>query len=165
MSARPPQLLGDEMGDDGLDAADSIYTDTRTVSSTGSANPSSYNGTFRWAVPGAAIQPGTSFSVGLYEIDDSLNGTPLPSTPPRLPSSGEVSLGVDNDTYEIDVVLVPIRWVYGGNDRTPNLNATNVETIRRTIWERNPAAQINICLLYTSPSPRDGLLSRMPSSA
>ena len=25
--------------------------------------------------------------------------------------------------------------------------------------------QIFICLLYTSPSPRDGLLSRMPSSA
>ena len=23
----------------------------------------------------------------------------------------------------------------------------------------------NLCLLYTSPSPRDGLLSRMPSSA
>ena len=26
-------------------------------------------------------------------------------------------------------------------------------------------AQIYICLLYTSPSPRDGLLARMPSSA
>ena len=26
-------------------------------------------------------------------------------------------------------------------------------------------AQIDVCLLYTSPSPRDGLLSRMPSSA
>ena len=26
-------------------------------------------------------------------------------------------------------------------------------------------AQVVICLLYTSPSPRDGLLSRMPSSA
>ena len=26
-------------------------------------------------------------------------------------------------------------------------------------------AYLNICLLYTSPSPRDGLLSRMPSSA
>ena len=26
-------------------------------------------------------------------------------------------------------------------------------------------AQSGICLLYTSPSPRDGLLSRMPSSA
>ena len=29
---------------------------------------------------------------------------------------------------------------------------------------RNPAA-LMACLLYTSPSPRDGLLSRMPSSA
>ena len=27
------------------------------------------------------------------------------------------------------------------------------------------ASSDNICLLYTSPSPRDGLLSRMPSSA
>ena len=26
-------------------------------------------------------------------------------------------------------------------------------------------AEFYICLLYTSPSPRDGLLSRMPSSA
>ena len=25
--------------------------------------------------------------------------------------------------------------------------------------------ELKICLLYTSPSPRDGLLSRMPSSA
>ena len=25
--------------------------------------------------------------------------------------------------------------------------------------------QLTVCLLYTSPSPRDGLLSRMPSSA
>ena len=29
----------------------------------------------------------------------------------------------------------------------------------------NLDAQSNNCLLYTSPSPRDGLLSRMPSSA
>ena len=27
------------------------------------------------------------------------------------------------------------------------------------------AARLGVCLLYTSPSPRDGLLSRMPSSA
>ena len=27
------------------------------------------------------------------------------------------------------------------------------------------AHQVETCLLYTSPSPRDGLLSRMPSSA
>ena len=28
-----------------------------------------------------------------------------------------------------------------------------------------PGNQYRLCLLYTSPSPRDGLLSRMPSSA
>ena len=27
------------------------------------------------------------------------------------------------------------------------------------------AGMVRTCLLYTSPSPRDGLLSRMPSSA
>ena len=31
--------------------------------------------------------------------------------------------------------------------------------------ERREAAEAKVCLLYTSPSPRDGLLSRMPSSA
>ena len=30
---------------------------------------------------------------------------------------------------------------------------------------RVAATYDNLCLLYTSPSPRDGLLSRMPSSA
>ena len=29
----------------------------------------------------------------------------------------------------------------------------------------NPTLVSTTCLLYTSPSPRDGLLSRMPSSA
>ena len=29
----------------------------------------------------------------------------------------------------------------------------------------NPCDKTSTCLLYTSPSPRDGLLSRMPSSA
>ena len=30
---------------------------------------------------------------------------------------------------------------------------------------RHLSQTYNLCLLYTSPSPRDGLLSRMPSSA
>ena len=33
------------------------------------------------------------------------------------------------------------------------------------IAEVNSSCSARICLLYTSPSPRDGLLSRMPSSA
>ena len=36
------------------------------------------------------------------------------------------------------------------------------ETIVGPFWSYHPYTD---CLLYTSPSPRDGLLSRMPSSA
>ena len=38
------------------------------------------------------------------------------------------------------------------------------ETMVR-IHETVASAKLDVCLLYTSPSPRDGLLSRMPSSA
>ena len=31
--------------------------------------------------------------------------------------------------------------------------------------DKDTTAAAEVCLLYTSPSPRDGLLSRMPSSA
>ena len=43
-----------------------------------------------------------------------------------------------------------------GSDKT----ATN-----GTFTIQFPTAPLQTCLLYTSPSPRDGLLSRMPSSA
>ena len=32
-------------------------------------------------------------------------------------------------------------------------------------WYDEIKTKVSTCLLYTSPSPRDGLLSRMPSSA
>ena len=44
-----------------------------------------------------------------------------------------------------------------------------VEVIHRlgklTVTDCSIAIAVSTCLLYTSPSPRDGLLSRMPSSA
>ena len=54
------------------------------------------------------------------------------------------------------------------NERTPAApKESTIPTMRaqvpRTPWES--ARQLLSCLLYTSPSPRDGLLSRMPSSA
>ena len=41
----------------------------------------------------------------------------------------------------------------------------NVPNMVRQITKAIAEEEANICLLYTSPSPRDGLLSRMPSSA
>ena len=40
------------------------------------------------------------------------------------------------------------------------------ETIRQTVFKnKGVGSTVNICLLYTSPSPRDKRQSRMPSSA
>ena len=44
--------------------------------------------------------------------------------------------------------------------KEPNLSMENF-----TDQLSNLLNNLKICLLYTSPSPRDGLLSRMPSSA
>ena len=41
------------------------------------------------------------------------------------------------------------------------VNLINLENILK----HNKDRKYRYCLLYTSPSPRDGLLSRMPSSA
>src|SRR5664279_6120940 len=40
-----------------------------------------------------------------------------------------------------------------------------IDKIATPDFAQRVAQQVDACLLYTSPSPRDGLLSRMPSSA
>ena len=51
------------------------------------------------------------------------------------------------------IMIIPfVFWGMGGMFSSGNTN--NIAKINN-----------NSCLLYTSPSPRDGLLSRMPSSA
>ena len=61
-------------------------------------------------------------------------------------------------------------WIVGDGGDVPD---TVLGVIFRDPWMRPAVGQeisikgkmFTICLLYTSPSPRDGLLSRMPSSA
>ena len=56
--------------------------------------------------------------------------------------------------------------VEGVNKIKRATRANPQKNIKGGILEREaPIALSNLCLLYTSPSPRDGLLSRMPSSA
>ena len=48
-------------------------------------------------------------------------------------------------------------------ERTPVAAVVNALPVKR--FRPAELVQLGNCLLYTSPSPRDGLLSRMPSSA
>ena len=41
----------------------------------------------------------------------------------------------------------------------------NELVVKADLAENSSVRGCMVCLLYTSPSPRDGLLSRMPSSA
>ena len=52
------------------------------------------------------------------------------------------------------------------SNRQLDLYTGNYDTFEKTRAEKLRLMEANkSCLLYTSPSPRDGLLSRMPSSA
>ena len=54
--------------------------------------------------------------------------------------------------------------MYGYVNKIEDTQNENFWTQSREI-EMNDGTIVYGCLLYTSPSPRDGLLSRMPSSA
>ena len=83
--------------------------------------------------------------------DDDIIGTPTVSGVEKIIfSTSATKLGND---YEFDVNLVNIT----GSD-TVNFENTNSNSLIKTLDLTN-------CLLYTSPSPRDRSLSRMPSSA
>src|SRR5665647_3605752 len=67
--------------------------------------------------------------------------------------------GIPNDSFHIDYVNALITFT------ATHLPDSVYITYRVFPFRLNNVARHFNCLLYTSPSPRDGLLSRMPSSA
>ena len=78
-----------------------------------------------------------------------------------LSELGEEVKVVRNDSITIDEIekIMPERIVISPGPGRPESAGISNDAVK-SFGERIP-----ICLLYTSPSPRDGLLSRMPSSA
>ena len=54
--------------------------------------------------------------------------------------------------------------ILGSGETSPNLVSVHKELLE-ILDNSSDAYMIDTCLLYTSPSPRDATLSRMPSSA
>ena len=79
--------------------------------------------------------------------------------------------GPDGRKYSVNGEKLPSVTTILGKTRTPEKEESlarwrqKVGEIEADKIRDNAAARGTICLLYTSPSPRDGLLSRMPSSA
>ncbi len=128
----------------------------------GSPNPASYDGTFRWAIPAEDVKPGMSYSVRFEEV----SGTGTNNSGAVFPTEGLSDLGVPNAAMELEVVLVPVRWVAQGEDRTPNLTASVVSTIQDEIYAKNPVAAVNISvrsspMTYTGGIYLDSILDQL----
>ena len=68
---------------------------------------------------------------------------------------GKKSLNIDLEVFNIDIK----------DGKEISLKPKKIDKNTKRLWGMNRSLINNACLLYTSPSPRDGLLSRMPSSA
>ena len=56
-------------------------------------------------------------------------------------------------------------WKWTGSDWVKIRQKEYTTLLKNQNYFKNPYGESSICLLYTSPSPRDTALSRMPSSA
>ena len=78
-------------------------------------------------------------------------------------ATGEGS-GTWGTTTNTNLELVAEAFSFGTEAITTNAD-THTTTIADGSTDPGRSIFLKLCLLYTSPSPRDGLLSRMPSSA
>ena len=121
----------------------------------------------------------------------SLDGQDLGSIEAALTGTIQPNLDVDNDDPNLrfssdtgarvttsEIYRGGAEWEVGDNltlgveyatstsdTRSPNLSTTLNFINPNPLTPLNGTANDNSCLLYTSPSPRDATLSRMPSSA
>ena len=85
----------------------------------------------------------------------------------------EESTEIETNKKEYPLILTTSRVLQHYNASTMTRRTKNINIVDEDVLLIHPkdAAHRDInsgdigCLLYTSPSPRDGLLSRMPSSA
>ena len=82
-----------------------------------------------------------------------------------VPSSSLVPAN-DPTLLFVNSGMVQFKDVFLGIEKRPYNRATSSQRSVRAGGKHNDLENVGYtCLLYTSPSPRDGLLSRMPSSA
>ena len=92
---------------------------------------------------------------GIDLTDTPLGGIPLGGIDMSVSPLGGIQLGLIPTTAKAAILNCP----------TGNFVCADTDTLAAAKAAGAIKATAKLCLLYTSPSPRDGLLSRMPSSA
>ena len=115
--------------------------------------------------PGREAYPGDVFYLHsrLLEraarMSDEYGGGSLTALPIIETQAGDVSAYIPTNVISITDGQIYLETEMFNSGFRPAVNAG------LSVSRVGGSAQIKACLLYTSPSPRDGLLSRMPSSA
>ena len=129
------------------------------------------------------IMPNRNGFRDVWRSDTEANGLHAGSEQSVVPAADAESEKTATNTHDITAVAVKFNPMFtyidkGDTVSWSSMGGHNIETLDQMV----PAGQAKInselganvsavfetegiCLLYTSPSPRDGLLSRMPSSA
>ena len=124
------------------------------------------------------VLPASAFTVAMYGTNSGFNPDLHKDSVVVVRSiPGSSGSDLDNNVDQFTDPSVDV-IVLGGDDSFSLATAAKIETavaagkILVIAFPGNhkfitclPATNGGTCLLYTSPSPRDGLLSRMPSSA
>ena len=90
------------------------------------------------------------------EDNGGMNSIKLKNLSPLEPDDGEEESAAPKADPKLVDIIDRFDDLVDREDKLTEKESHQVETYSGLIWN---------CLLYTSPSPRDGLLSRMPSSA
>ena len=97
-------------------------------------------------------------STKMYELVELVSSKNLPDSKAleltvcsdKLDDTLDLKMGLHQYIYNVGNTPVVLNWEYNQKKHSDTIN---------------PGDSIYICLLYTSPSPRDRSVSRMPSSA
>ena len=104
---------------------------------------------------------------GTLTATTTLNGVTLSWTDPPLGTYSHIQVWVsdDNDRDNAEIIAITPSSPYV--DNVSEIQRARYYWVRAVGFDQELSnySPNTTCLLYTSPSPRDGLLSRMPSSA
>ena len=138
---------------------------------------------FVFKIAGAKAESGASLDEVFNtanEANENIRTLGVALSPCILPEAGKPTFEINDDEIEIGMGIhgepgIKREKLKSANDLVDDLyeriiidsklkSGDNIAVMVNSLGA-TPLEELYICLLYTSPSPRDGLLSRMPSSA
>ncbi len=134
----PRQLDGRLIVRNGAD--EQVFSNVRSVN--GPPDTSDLDGGFKWEIPTGVIQGTSEFAFEITETDGGAPGA-APEAGARIPSDGFEPSAVASGAHTLEVVIVPLRYVAGGN-LTPDLSESSKTVLENALYDQNPVTELEI---------------------